>query len=769
MALLRLLGGVSLEGEQGGLTGSAAQRHRLALLAILVASHPRPVGRDKLIAYLWPESDTGHARNLLNQAVHALRRALGKDTIRSEGDELELNPEALTSDVWLFEGALAAGDPRQAVDLYSGPFLDGFFLGDSLEFERWVGSERDRLRRAYLSALEELAEGASGQGEWKAAAEWWRRLAKEEPYNSHITVCFMEALEAAGDRAGAIQQARVHSALLREEFEAEPSPEVVTLAERMRMEPGGGPEAVVSPADSLWPSGATEALEERAPVITIPSGHSRKLAWVLVAAALLAGTTWAITNVSSGGGSPEIRRLAVLPMTNLTGNPEQAYFVAGMHDALVTELGKIADLTVISRQSVLRYEGSDRPLLEIARELGVDALVEGSVFLAGDSVRVTVQLIRASPEEHLWAEAYRGSLSEALALQAEVASAIARAVHARVTPEEQAQLARAHPVRPEAQEAYLRGLYFAEQHALGAVPGGWTQKSIRTAIAYLEEAVAIEPEWAAAHAKLASAYHWLASSFPDEAAAEFFPKSKAAALRALELDPTEAQAHASLGFVLFWHEWDWEGAERAIRRALELESDDKDHWIYGLYLGMVGRYDAAVTHFRKAEERNPLSSILKSQLAIAYFCDGQYDNAIDLMEFTLQLWPDDRGVGGRRALLGHAYSAKSMHAQASAELEKAVAQSDSAPEAVSALAYVYARAGRRSEARALLPWLEKEGGWVAPHLYVALDDIETAVAMTEAAFRDRNPLVWPRCLPEWQVLKAEPKVRAIVRRIGLPD
>ena len=766
MPLLRLLGGVFLDGKHGGLTGRAAQRHRLALLAILAVSHPRPVGRDKLMAYLWPESDTRHARNLLNQAVHALRRALGKNAIRSEGDELELNPEIITADVWLFEEALAASDPQRAVDLYRGPFLDGFFLGDSLEFERWSGSERDRLQRAYLKALEELAEGASAQGDWQAAADWWRRLAAEEPYNSHITLRFMEVLEAAGDRAGAINQARVHSELLRTEFEAEPSPEVVALAERMRLEPDEGPEGALPQAENLPPSGAAEALEERAPAAPRP-GRSRKVAWSLVALAILAATGWAITKASSGGGSPEIRRLAVLPMANFTGNPEHDYFVAGMHDALVTELGKIADLTVISRQSVLRYEGSDKPMLEIARELGVDALVEGSVFLAGDSVRVTAQLIRASPEEHLWADSYRGTFSEALALQGEVASAIAQAVHARVTPAERARLASAHAVSPEAQEAYLRGLHFVDQHALGSVPGGRTDESIRTAIAYLEKAVELDPEWPRAHAKLALAYHWLASSFPDDAAAEFFPKSKAAALRALELDPREAQAYASLGFVLFRHERDWAGAERAIRRALELESNEGNHWIYGLYLLGAGRYEEAITHFRQAEELNPLSAVLKGQLGFAYFCARRYDETIDLMEYTLQLWPDDTPAFSR-FLLGHAYSAMSMHPEAIAEFERSVALSDSAPSVVSELAYIYARAGREGEARALLQWLQERPGWNAPYLYVALNEIEPAVAMTEAAVRERR-LPWFRCLPEWEVLRTEPRVRESMHRIGLPD
>jgi TolB-like protein/Flp pilus assembly protein TadD len=527
---------------------------------------------------------------------------------------------------------------------------------------------------------------------------------------------------------------------------------------------------------ALGPSpsvGLAEAVEERA-WGGLPSPHRlRKPAWALMAAAVLAVGGWTITNTWLGGDSPEIRRLAVLPLANITGNPEQDYFVAGMHDALVTELGRVADLTVISRQSVLQYARSDKPLPVIARELGVDALVEGSVFLAGDSVRVSAQLIRADPEERVWSEAYRGNLAEALALQGEVARGIARAVDATETPEERARPASVHAVKPEAQEAYLRGLYHLEQGVLGTGPAGgplrpW-ERSFQTAIDYLEEAVALDPEWAAAHAKLALAYHW--------AGQEFHPNSKAAALRALELDETEAQAHASLGYVLYAHEWDWAGAERAIRRALELEDSDWSHWIYANYLRAVERYDEAITHFRLGEERRPLSAWLKSQLGLTYFCAGRYDEAIDLVEHTFQLWPDDAGNGARMVLLADAYSAKSMHAEAIAEFEKVIALDDSAVGAVAGLAYAYARAGRHDEARALLPWLERRGwSWQIPLLYVVLDQTDDAVAMVQAAFRDpqrsRLSRVYVvgllRCYPEWEVLKADPRIRDIMRQIDLP-
>lgn len=247
MFLLRLLGTVSIEGPDGVVTGRAARRHALALLVLLAVSRSRRVGRDKLIGYLWPESGTSAARNLLNQSVHALRRAMGRDAIRSEGDELVLNPDAVVCDVWAFEEALESGEAERAVELYAGPFADGLFLTDALKLERWVDGERERLRRGYVKALEELAEGASARGDAEGASGWWGTLRGEEPYNANVTLGLMRALESAGDRAGAIREAEAHAERLRADLDAAPSPAVLALAERMRTQPAGpGPASASS-------------------------------------------------------------------------------------------------------------------------------------------------------------------------------------------------------------------------------------------------------------------------------------------------------------------------------------------------------------------------------------------------------------------------------------------------------------------------------------------------------------------------------------------
>jgi DNA-binding SARP family transcriptional activator len=241
MFLLRLFGGASLEDGSAPLSGRAVQRRRLALLAILALEHPRAVGRDRLIAWLWPEHETERARHLLRDSLYLLRSALGEEALASAGDELRLSPQHLRCDVWDFEEAIAQDQPEAAVRTYAGALLEGFHHGGSTELEHWIDTQRERLARAHVQALEELAESAGVAGDHKAALSWWRRLAAEDPYNARVTLRLMQALEAAGDRAGALQQARIHAVLLEQEFGAEPDPEIEGLAERLRTAPAVRP------------------------------------------------------------------------------------------------------------------------------------------------------------------------------------------------------------------------------------------------------------------------------------------------------------------------------------------------------------------------------------------------------------------------------------------------------------------------------------------------------------------------------------------------
>ncbi len=795
MIELRTLSALELTSAGNGAVGSVlAQPRRAALLCYLALATPRGFHRrDTLFSLFWPEYDAEQARHALRQSVYILRRALGAQAIVSRGDEeLALAPEQIRCDVWEFEAALDQGRPADAIALYRGELLAGFHISAAPDFERWLDQERSRLRQRAEEAGWALAVAREREGDAVGAVEAARHAAAFSPTDETAVRRLILLLERLGDRAAALRAYEAFAWKLEGEYELEPSAGTQAVVARIRAATGesqaaapglpSGPSSAAADGNSARigvaesptapPLGAaTDFLAEGGwvrPAWLRWFRASWKRVGILVATlAALMAAGWVIRN-QNRPETPVIRRLAVLPLTNLTGDERQEYFVDGMHEALVTELSQLPGLTVISRQSTVQYRGTDRPVPVIARELGVDALLEGSVFRAEDSVRITVQLIRANPEGHMWAGTYQGALRNAIALQGEVARAVGQATHARAAPEPHVRRA-ALSVSPEAQEAYLQGLYHLERQMVTLeLSSSDRLKALRTAVANLENAVALAPEWATAHAKLARSYHWIAST-NEELAPEFYPKSKAAALRALELDPNEAQAHASLGFVLFNHEWDWEGAERSIRRALELDPNSHQ-WIYAKFLFAAGRLDEAITHFQRAQERNPLSQLLKDQLAHAYSCAGRHDEAIaELEELQARMGESPDWL---RAALGDEYLMKSMYPEGIAALESAVTVSDSNPWFVGLLAHGYARAGRVEDAHRMVPWLEQRPGrWYAPQLYIALGDTGRAIAMVQSAFQQHpsNILYYLRCETAYPALRNKPQIREIVRRIGIPE
>lgn len=327
-----------------------------------------------------------------------------------------------------------------------------------------------------------------------------------------------------------------------------------------------------------------------------------------------------------------VRSLAVLPLANLMGDPDQAYFVDGLHDILIGELAGISDLTVISRTSVLRYRDTDRTMAEIAAELGVDALVEGSVFRAGDTVRIGVQLIRGSPEEHLWQDRYEGRLNEALALQTRVAQAIAQQIRLALSPREAQRLARRPEVDPAAQEAYMRG------RAL------WRTRSpdvMGRALAFLEKAVAADSLFALAWSGLADVYT-MGSFYGglDVTSEEAHRRGEQNARRALEIDPGLAEAHAALAGAHFWGGWDVDAAEQELRRALELNPSlaQAHNWL-GDVLNARGKAEEALASFRRARDLDPFAPLMNRDLARCLMYLGRCEEAITAAQYAVELDP----------------------------------------------------------------------------------------------------------------------------------
>ena len=395
MFTVRLLGGASLDGPDGPVAGRAALRRRVALLAMLAVEHPRPLSRDKLLAHLWPESATADARHLLRESLYILRSALGEEVVLSTGDDLRLNPDALTCDIWEFEAALSRDDVERAVELYHGPFLDGFHLSEAAEFERWADSERGDLARRYALALEKAAERRMLMGDPVGAVEWWARLARGDPYNSRIALRYMQALDASGDRAAALRHAAVHSELLRIELGAAPEDEVLALAERLRAESRSAPAA--TPGGSL-PVAAAPLAEEFGDGESVRSSGSPvrprrrgSLVPLVVAAAVLAGAG-VLGGKLTRARMPELApgRIAAAPFENRTGRLDLADLGAMAADWIVRGVLEMPLVDSPELEAVYAAErdpggGRANPLAS-ARQEGAALVICGSYYLSGDSL-----------------------------------------------------------------------------------------------------------------------------------------------------------------------------------------------------------------------------------------------------------------------------------------------------------------------------------------------------------------------------------------------
>jgi TolB-like protein len=485
-----------------------------------------------------------------------------------------------------------------------------------------------------------------------------------------------------------------------------------------------------------------EPPERSAQSVTEPlvSTSWRRWFWPLTALgfAVLAITVIGVTSgrwrkyVTDGAPSGHIQSVAVLPLENLSRDPEQEYFADGMTDALITDLAKIHALRVISRTSVMQYKGKNEAAPQIARELNVDAIVEGTVFRSGDHVRITAQLIEVPSDRHLWAETYERDLRDILALQDEVARAIASKVRVTLTPQEQARLSSARQVNPAANEAYLRGLY--ELHGTTAEPTeAQKAQSLEKAIGYFNQARSDDPNDALAYSGLADAYTVLSTAY--RAPLEVMPKAKAAALKAIELDDTLGEAHASLGYVALIFDWDWASAEREFHKALELNpSSPRAHAGYAEYLLFVAqRTDEGLQELHQAYTLDPLLPSSHGDLAWLLFLSRRYAESIEAAQ----------RVGHDDHVLALSYAELGQREASLAAADRAV-NSTTSPVILSQVAAAYALAGRKDKARAMMGAIEGQAreryvcGFNVACVYSVLGDKDQAFAWLEKAHRDRS-------------------------------
>ena len=453
-----------------------------------------------------------------------------------------------------------------------------------------------------------------------------------------------------------------------------------------------------------------------------------------------------------------IRSLAVLPLDDLSGATDQAYFVEGLTEELTATLSRIRGLRVISRTSAMHYANASIPLPEIAQKLGVDALIEGSVLRVGNRVRITAQMIRAVSDEHLWAESYTRPLTDVLALQSEVATAIAHAVNLQLTPAEQQQLASAPSVDVDAHEAYLRGRYFLQK---GSADGN------RQALEYFERAIQEDPEFAPAYAGLA-----YASSCDSCAslAEDAMIRAREAALRAIELDESLAEAHTALGMIKSMHEWDFAGGEIEFKRAMALNPGDvRAHVLYARVLEGQGRLDEAIAEAEIAQQLDPLSVSVAVNLAGLHGRAGEYERAAEQFERAFELDPDSAAAHRSRGWLE---CERGNFAVGLAELRRARSISTSDPVIVAELGYCLVQAGNETEARNLLREIdEQQREEIAPMtpalVHVGLGEYDEAFEWLERAYDARATLL-PSVLsdPRYAQVRSDPRFADLLRRMG---
>ncbi|HEU6453024.1 MAG TPA: tetratricopeptide repeat protein [Gemmatimonadaceae bacterium] len=789
MQRLKLFGGLSIESESGPLRGRAVQRRRLALLALLAVARAREGGlsRDRLVALLWPEADAENGRRFLSDSVYRINQALGGDVILAAGDELRLESRRLPSDVGQFEDALSRADHEAAVRMYVGPFLDGFFLPDAPEFGRWAEGERDRIGREYARAVEALAESAEQRGDAVRAVDWWRRLAVHDPYNSRVALRLMRSLVAVGERAAAIQHARTHETLLVEELEVQPDAAVRAFAEQLRRDDAVEQEAAIAapvPGVISTAAGSGSDVEAAQPASLVSEDGSqslparpavqrvsRRARWSLLAAALVIATL--VTAIAVAGRerralasrpAPATRTIAVLPFANLSANAENEYFSDGITDELIATLGQLRGLRVVSRTSAFAFKNKGLDVREVGQRLGAVAIVEGSVRQSGSALRVTAQLVDAETGYDLWSGTYSRELEDVFAIQEQ----IARAIAARLvgTLGDSVALAERSTRDPVTYDLYLRGRHAWHER---------TSDGLRRAIEYFEQAVAREPDYARAHAALGDAYS--VSAFYDYLPPrEAYPKAEAAARRAMQLDPTLAEPHATMGYVHTYYHLDAPRAEAAFERALAAAPGySTAHQWYANLLTVTGRFADAERRFRAAQEADPLSVIAQAALGWSFYFAGRHEDALEQCRRTLALKPDFE--------LAHLWGGWALQelgrsAEAREWVERAVGLSHGGALARLGLGYVLGRSesgADRDSARAIIRDMEARharGEYVPAYevakVHLALGDRPSALRWLERAVDDRShSLAFLRVDPQLAPLRGDPRFQAVVERSGV--
>jgi DNA-binding SARP family transcriptional activator/TolB-like protein/Tfp pilus assembly protein PilF len=786
MIQLRTLGPIDIRGSDGQeLRGVLAQPKRAALLVYLALATPRgPHRRDGLLALFWPEHDAEHARNSLSQSVHVLRRSLGTNAIISgNGDTLSLERGELWCDAIAFEEALNGGKPAEAIELYRGDLLEGFHVTGVPEFDHWHETERARLAGCYARAVETVAKEREASGDLEGAVGWWRRLAARDPYSSRVALRLMRALAAAGDQAGAVQHARVHEALLREELDILPDTEVAAFVKQLK---SASPQRDERPSQgagspAFEPTSASAALSESNPAVTYPHGSIRGgrqrsrtalLAGVLVALLTVGGGAIALRNGAQGPARPLIRSLAVLPLDNLSGDSTQQTFTNGMHDLLITELARNPQLSVISRTSMLRYAGTKKAVPEIARELKVDGVIEGALVREGQRVRLTAQLVHGPTDRHLWAQVYERDIRDLLLLQSELARAIAREVNVAARPLEPRQRSSVTLVGSVPQELYLRELYLRGRHAETSL----SFNGVQAARAYYQRAVDRDSTFALGYAGLATV-HWLMADYGFGPIGPALDSARMMARRAVALDSTLPEARTALAATLA-NSGDFKAADREFQRAIELgPSNAGAHYSYSVLLVALGQGQEALREAQRAAQLDPFGP--RGQLAMQRYATWLLTGKRPHLKLPVAqrrpILKVEPGEPWARAREGVEYAERGRCAEARSEIRLA---QQLVPitnlEMLKFAALVGWWCGERNRARTLLAEMKRhpdarDKGFHIAWLHAQFGEKDSAFVWLEHQRWTMSPLSALSASRWMDPLRSDPRFSQLLRKLGLRD
>jgi len=627
----RMLGGLSLTAADGSeVRGLLAQPRRLALLAYLAAGTPRDFQRrDSLVALFWPELDQKHARAALREALHVLRGAVGQGIVTSRGDEeIGLDADRFWSDVAAFERAVASGEWGEALELYRGDLLEGFFISEAPEFERWLESERARLRDAACRSAHALIARSEASGDLAAAASWARRATRLTPFDEELVRRWISFLDQLGDRARAVQVYDEFASRLAQEYEMQPVAETQALIAAVRSREAAPP--LRAPAAPPSPAPPAPLTRLSPPTRRRPSvWWSAPVVAAVAAILLLANPGDWEGRTRPGARIAGIRSLAVRPLADLSRDTLHSWFADGMTEALVTDLGRISALRVTSLGAVRQFKDT-ASFRDMVRDLHVDAVVEGGVQRSGDRVRVDVRLIDAASGYQLWADRFEESDRDRFVLEDRVRRGIVTALRVPVSPSEERSLGTPPTSSPEAYDLYLRG-------KLGVRTV--TPPRLAGAIQLLEKAVALDPGFAAAYAELAHAYaQRVFAVTPNDTAS--WERALFAGEKALRLRPDLAEAHYARAYLLWGPAYRFPHvlAIQEYRRALALNPSLEDaHHQLGVVYNHIGFQDDAIAEFQQALALDPTDLLAEQRIGVALVHQGKYQDALRVLR---QIPPD---------------------------------------------------------------------------------------------------------------------------------